>query len=247
MAAVPKTSAMSGRTVRITSVSRISGASLRPPPSRMSSPTRTGRARQQHHQQRPSPAEQAAQRDRRRGPRTRSSAAPGSRTRSRASRRSGCTSWSRMPAAARGRGHDPGEGPEVGGPDGEQAVDAARRRRRPGGAAARRPSARSSDERIVNRCGRSVMSRRMERKSPDAASRPAYTTRTASARRSTSSRMCEREEDHPALRRPSSRSSAIMCSRWRGSMPLNGSSSSRMRGSWTSAAASLARWRMPFE
>ena len=38
-----------------------------------------------------------------------------------------------------------------------------------------------------------------------------------------------------------------MCSRWRGSMPLNGSSSSRIRGSWTSAPASLARWRMPLE
>ena len=38
-----------------------------------------------------------------------------------------------------------------------------------------------------------------------------------------------------------------MCSRWRGSMPLNGSSSSRTLGSWTSAPASLARWRMPFE
>ena len=38
-----------------------------------------------------------------------------------------------------------------------------------------------------------------------------------------------------------------MCSRWRGSMPLNGSSSSRIGGSWTSAPASLARWRMPFE
>ena len=38
-----------------------------------------------------------------------------------------------------------------------------------------------------------------------------------------------------------------MCSRCRGSMPLNGSSSSRIRGSWTSAPASLARWRMPLE
>ena len=38
-----------------------------------------------------------------------------------------------------------------------------------------------------------------------------------------------------------------MCSRWRGSMPLNGSSSSRTVGSWTRAPASLARWRMPFE
>ena len=38
-----------------------------------------------------------------------------------------------------------------------------------------------------------------------------------------------------------------MCSRWRGSMPLNGSSSSSTAGSWTSAPASLARWRMPLE
>ena len=38
-----------------------------------------------------------------------------------------------------------------------------------------------------------------------------------------------------------------MCSRWRGSMPLNGSSSSRIGGSWTRAPASLARWRMPLE
>ena len=38
-----------------------------------------------------------------------------------------------------------------------------------------------------------------------------------------------------------------MCSRWRGSMPLNGSSSSSTLGSWTRAPASFARWRMPFE
>ena len=38
-----------------------------------------------------------------------------------------------------------------------------------------------------------------------------------------------------------------MCSRWRGSIPLNGSSRSRIRGSWTSAPASLARWRIPLE
>lgn len=46
---------------------------------------------------------------------------------------------------------------------------------------------------------------------------------------------------------PSSRSRSIMCSRWRGSMPLNGSSSSSTFGSCTSAAATLARWRMPLE
>ena len=38
-----------------------------------------------------------------------------------------------------------------------------------------------------------------------------------------------------------------MCSRWRGSIPLNGSSRSRIDGSWTSAAAILTRWRIPFE
>ena len=35
------------------------------------------------------------------------------------------------------------------------------------------------------------------------------------------------------------RSRSIMCSRWRGSMPLNGSSSSRIGGSWTRAAGDL--------
>ena len=38
-----------------------------------------------------------------------------------------------------------------------------------------------------------------------------------------------------------------MWSRCRGSMPLNGSSRRRTVGSWTSAAAILTRWRMPFE
>ena len=38
-----------------------------------------------------------------------------------------------------------------------------------------------------------------------------------------------------------------MCSRWRGSIPLNGSSSSRIGGSWTSAAAIFVRCRIPFE
>ena len=40
--------------------------------------------------------------------------------------------------------------------------------------------------------------------------------------------------------RPTSpRSRSIMCSRWRGSMPLNGSSRMRTGGSWTSAAATF--------
>ena len=38
-----------------------------------------------------------------------------------------------------------------------------------------------------------------------------------------------------------------MCIRWRGSMPLNGSSSSSTDGSCTSAAATRVRWRMPLE
>lgn len=35
--------------------------------------------------------------------------------------------------------------------------------------------------------------------------------------------------------------------RWRGSMPLKGSSSSSSDGSWTRADAILTRWRMPLE
>ena len=38
-----------------------------------------------------------------------------------------------------------------------------------------------------------------------------------------------------------------MCIRWRGSMPLNGSSSSSTSGSCTSAAATRVRCRMPLE
>src|SRR6202000_280460 len=59
------------------------------------------------------------------------------------------------------------------------------------------------------------------------------------------------EQDRPALPAgpwlPSWSSSAIMCSRCRGSIPLKGSSSSRTSGSCTSAAATLIRWRMPLE
>ena len=38
-----------------------------------------------------------------------------------------------------------------------------------------------------------------------------------------------------------------MCSRWRGSIPLNGSSSSSTGGSWTRRPAILTRCRIPFE
>ena len=87
------------------------------------------------------------------------------------------------------------------------------------------PSRRSSEVRTRNMCGRLVISRRMARKSPDAASRPATMTWMVPDSRSTSSRMCELNRMvRPSSPRVSSRS--IMCSRCRGSIPLNGSSSS---------------------
>ncbi len=98
----------------------------------------------------------------------------------------------------------------------------------------------------MNTCGRLVISRRMARKSPEAARRPATTTWIVPDSRSTSSRMCELNRIvRPSL--PSLSSRSIMCSRWRGSMPLNGSSSTRISGSCTSAAATLMRCRMPLE
>ena len=39
----------------------------------------------------------------------------------------------------------------------------------------------------------------------------------------------------------------MRCSRWRGSSPLSGSSSTRTSGSWTRALATFTRWRLPFE
>ena len=69
-------------------------------------------------------------------------------------------------------------------------------------------------------------------------------TSTRSASRSTSSRMWLEKR----IVRPSAamrRRSVIMWSRWRGSMPLNGSSRTSAGGSWTSAAATLIRCRMP--
>ena len=79
----------------------------------------------------------------------------------------------------------------VGRADGEQAVGELHAEDRLAGRAERAASRRSSEERIVNVCGRSVMSRRISRKSPEAASRPATITSTLCARRSTSSRMCD--------------------------------------------------------
>ena len=69
---------------------------------------------------------------------------------------------------------------------------------------------------------------------------------SASPTRSTSSRMC----DEKRIVRPAAAiwpSSSIIARRWRGSMPLNGSSSSSTCGSCTSAPATLARCRMPLE
>ncbi|MFZ0158245.1 MAG: hypothetical protein WAL50_04380 [Kineosporiaceae bacterium] len=106
--------------------------------------------------------------------------------------------------------------------------------------------ARSSLERIVYWCGRSVISRRISRKSPDAACRPATITSMLPASCSTSSRMCELN----STVRPWSAirwSRSIRCSRWRGSMPLNGSSSRSTAGSWTSAVAILIRCFIPLE
>ena len=104
----------------------------------------------------------------------------------------------------------------------------------------------SSLDRTLNTCGRLVISRLMARKSPDAASRPATITWMVPDSFSTSSRMWElKRMTRPSA--PSFASRSIMCSRCLGSMPLNGSSSSRISGSWTSAAATLIRCRMPLE
>jgi hypothetical protein len=98
----------------------------------------------------------------------------------------------------------------------------------------------------VNTCGLLVISRRMARKSPEAASRPATTTWMVPDSRSTSSRMCELNKMvRPSL--PSLSSRSIMCSRCRGSIPSNGSFRSRTSGSCTRAAATLIRCRMPLE
>ncbi len=60
-------------------------------------------------------------------------------------------------------------------------------------------------------------------------------------------RGCARRTARSRPASPMRCSRSIMCSRCRGSIPLNGSSSSSTVGSWTSAAATRARWRMPLE
>ena len=105
---------------------------------------------------------------------------------------------------------------------------------------------RSSPVRRTKRLGRSVISRRMAPKSPEAACRPATTTSIWRATCSTSSRMWELNSTvRPSA--PIVRSSSIRCTRCRGSMPLKGSSSSSTVGSWTSEAATLIRCRIPLE
>ena len=81
------------------------------------------------------------------------------------------------------------ECPEIGGTDRQQAVDQLDPEDRCGSASSAAARRRSSRRANVKVCGRSVISRRISRKSPEAASRPAYDHQHASARRSTSSRM----------------------------------------------------------
>ena len=78
------------------------------------------------------------------------------------------------------------------------------------------------------------------------ASLPLTIRRMFSATVSTSSKMCEEMR----IVRPSSASRRMSCwnsRRWRGSVPLSGSSSRSSSGSCTNAPASLMRWRMPRE
>jgi len=115
------------------------------------------------------------------------------------------------------------------------------------GSAMSDPASRRSSSATTTYCtGRSVISRRIWPKSPEAACRPETTTSICRATCSTSSRMCELNSTvRPSA--PIRRSSAMRCRRWRGSTPLNGSSSRSTDGSCTSAEASFTRWRMPLE
>ena len=120
------------------------------------------------------------------------------------------------------------------------------RRPPPGPAMSRLASARGRSVRTRMRCGRSSIRSRMARKSPSAASRPWAITSTREPKRSTSSSTWLETITHwPS--RPSRWNRSIMWSRWRGSRPVSGSSSTSTCGSWTSAWATLTRWRMPFE
>ena len=116
--------------------------------------------------------------------------APGRRRPIRATRRPGSARRWRCPRLARDPGQLAGEGGVVGGPDDEAVVleRHARHRRAGHDRCRQRPVVGRPQQ---NAWGRSVMRRRISRKSPEAARRPATTTRTRSATRSTSSRMCE--------------------------------------------------------
>ena len=170
---------------------------------------------------------------------------PGTRTRPRATRRSGGARGARPRRRARSSARRSAKAPSsdvrtVSRPSPSSTP------RTLSWATSAEASRRSSEVRRVNVWGRSVISRRISRKSPEAASRPPTITSTRSASRSTSSRMCEENTSvRPSAARR--RKSSVMCSRCRGSAPLNGSSSSSTSGSWTSAAAILMRCFIPFE
>ena len=92
--------------------------------------------------------------------------------------------------------------------------------------------------------GRSSIASRIARWPPAAASRPWTRTITRSAIRSTSLSTCELTITvRPSA--PSCLNSVMRWTRWTGSAPFSGSSSTSTCGSQTSAAATLVRWRMP--
>ena len=94
--------------------------------------------------------------------------------------------------------------------------------------------------------GVSDMASRSEATVPAAATRPSTIATTRPAMRSTSRSTWEDTMMvRPSL--PSRRISSMRRALWIGSVPLSGSSRSSTSGSCTSAAATLARCRMPFE
>ena len=172
-AAVPRTSAISGSTVWTMRTPRTRSTSARPPRRETRQPEQDRDGRQQQHQDRAAPAEQAAQRDVDERREDASSAHQvAEHALERVVGRGDLEQRDRLRRAAT-RGEGPRERAEVGGPDDSRPSRRARRRRRSGRRGAPpRAGGRPTSGR-VNVCGRSVMSRRIERKSPAAASRPA--------------------------------------------------------------------------
>ena len=80
---------------------------------------------------------------------------------------------------------------------------------------------------------------------PSATTRPASRITTDALTRSTSSSRCDERMTCMPRSAPTCWIRASMSSRWDGSSPLVGSSSSSSSGSWTMAWASLTRWRWP--